>query len=220
MPSKRPLLASAKLYVIVDADVCGARDPVQIALDAVAGGAQVIQWRAKGWTMRRRWRVAEQLAQALAPTPALFIINDHLDLAHAVQAGGVHLGQDDLPLAVARRLAGAELLIGVSTHGVEQAVAAQAAGADYIGVGPIFSTPTKPDYPPVGLELLDEIQRRVTIPWVAIGGIDQENLPLVLSHGARRVAVVRAVAGAADVRAAAQALSRSLRATNEETPRP
>lgn len=210
MPSKRPLRGT-KLYVIVDADACGGRDPVAVAADAVAGGADVIQWRAKTWIMRQRWEIAERLAQVLRPTEALFIVNDHLELALAAGADGVHLGQEDLPVAVARRLAGSSLLVGVSTHSMEQALAAQDAGADYLGVGPVFATPTKPDSRPVGLELVRAAARQIQVPWVAIGGIDQSNLALVLSSGATRVAVVRAVAAAPDVRRAAQTLNAMLR---------
>lgn len=210
MPSKRPL-RDAKLYVIVDADACGGRDLVAVAADAVAGGADVIQWRAKTWIMRQRWEIAERLAQVLRPTEALFIVNDHLELALAAGADGVHLGQEDLPVAVARRLAGPSFLVGVSTHSMEQALAAQATGADYLGVGPVFATPTKPDSRPVGLELVRAAARQIQVPWVAIGGIDQSNLALVLSSGATRVAVVRAVAAAPDVRRAAQTLNAMLR---------
>ena len=210
MPSKRHLLSAATLYVIVDAAVCGDRDPVAVAAEAVAGGADIIQWRAKSWVMRRRWEVAQRLADALRQTPALVIINDHAELALAVEADGVHLGQDDLPVEVARRLVGREVLIGVSTHTEDQALAAQRQGADYLGVGPIFATPTKPEYQPMGPALLEAVSRCVTIPYVAIGGIDRTNLPLVLSTGASRVAVVRAVAGARDVRGAARALKAML----------
>ncbi len=210
MASKRHLLDGVKLYVIVDAAACGGRDPAQVAREAVSGGADSIQWRAKTWSMQERWRVAQRIAEVVRPTSVLFIINDHAELALAVGADGVHVGQEDLPLAVVRRLVGADCLIGRSTHSLEQAVAAQAEGADYLGVGPVFATPTKPDYRAVGPELVEAVAARVTIPFVAIGGIDQQNLPLVLSRGATRVAVVRAVTGAPDVRAAAHALKTML----------
>lgn len=210
MPSKRPLLAGAKLYVIVDAAVCGDRDPVAVATEAVAGGADLIQWRAKTWPADRRLETARRLAAALAVCPALFIVNDHLDVALAVGADGVHLGQDDLPVAVARPLMGPDRLIGVSTHSLEQALAAQEGGADYLGVGPVFATPTKPDYRPVGTGFLEQVAGRITIPYFAIGGIDQANLPLVSSCGATRIAVVRAVAGVRDVRQTAHALKAML----------
>jgi len=210
MPSKRLLLSAARLYVIVDAEICGDRDPVAVATAAADGGADIVQWRAKSWPVPRREAVARRMAAALAPRPVLFIINDHPDLALAAEADGVHLGQDDLPVAVVRPLLGLDRLIGVSTHSLEQALAAQQAGADYIGVGPVFATPTKPDYPAVGPDLVRQVAARITIPFVAIGGIDQANLPLVLSCGATRVAVVRAVAGARDVCRAAQTFKHQL----------
>lgn len=210
MPSKRPLLNGAKLYVIVDGAVCGDRDPVAIAREAQAGGADIIQWRAKRWTAKARWETGRAIADALRPTRTLFIVNDHLDLALALEADGVHLGQEDLPVAVARRLAGPALVVGVSTHSLAQAQTAEQQGADYVGIGPVFPTPTKPEYASLGPGVVAAVAAAVRVPWVAIGGIDQVNLPLVLSAGATRVAVVRAVAGAPDVRHAAQAFKAML----------
>ena len=210
MASKRHLLDGARLCVIVDADACGSRDPVEVAAEAVAGGADIIQWRAKSLDCRRRWETARRMADALRPLSALFIVNDHVDVAMAAAADGVHVGQDDLPPPVVRGLIGPGRVMGISTHSLAQAEEAEAAGADYIGVGPVFATPTKPDSPPVGLGLVQEVSRRILIPFVAIGGIDRLNLPLVLSSGARRVAVVRAVAGSSDVRSAAQAFKAML----------
>ena len=124
MASKRLLLSAARLYVIVDAECCGGRDPVAVATAAADGGADILQWRAKSWPADRRETVARALAAALTPRPVLFIINDHVELALAVGADGVHLGQDDLPAAAARPLMGPDRLIGVSTHSLEQALAA------------------------------------------------------------------------------------------------
>jgi thiamine-phosphate pyrophosphorylase len=123
----------------------------------------------------------------------LFIVNDRLDLALALEADGVHLGQDDLPLSMARRIAGKELWIGRSTHSLKQAVAAEREGADYIGFGPVFGTPTKPAYSPIGLNDIAQAMKHVGIPVVCIGGIDRSNLKQVVQAGARRIAVVRAV---------------------------
>lgn len=206
MRPKRDLLAIAKLYVIVDADACGDRDPVEVARQASEGGADIIQWRAKNWTAERRRETAQKMVELLRPTPTLLIINDHPDLALELQADGVHLGQDDLSLEAARLLLKPDQIIGISTHSPEQAVQAQARGADYIGVGPVFATPTKPTAPAVGLEFVRFASEQIAIPFFAIGGIDRQNLALVLSSGARRVAVVRAVCAAADVSAATQTL--------------
>jgi thiamine-phosphate pyrophosphorylase len=139
-------------------------------------------------------------------TGRLFIVNDHLDIAMAAGADGVHLGQADLPLVAVRRVWGPGHLVGRSTHSLEQARAAAAEGADYIGIGPVFATPTKPGRPAVGLELLRPAASELAIPWFAIGGIDSANLAQVLAAGASRVAVVRAVSSAADPAEAAAAL--------------
>lgn len=133
-------------------------------------------------------------------TGALFIINDHLDLALAVGADGVHIGQDDLPLSTVRELVGPDLLIGVSTHSPAQAQAAVKDGADYIGVGPLFATHTKIDVcDPVGLDYLDYVVKNLKIPFVAIGGIKEHNLAEVIKTGARTVALVTEIVGNPDI---------------------
>jgi thiamine-phosphate pyrophosphorylase len=138
------------------------------------------------------------------------VVNDRIAIALLCGADAVHLGQEDLPLRRARSWVGRKLLIGRSTHSLAQARQAQREGADYVGVGPVFSTPTKPDYRPAGLSLLGQVQRALRIPWVAIGGIDLKTLPAVLSAGASRVAVVRAVCQAADPQRAARAFQAAL----------
>lgn len=135
-----------------------------------------------------------------------FIINDHPEAAVAVDADGVHLGQQDLPVRLARRLLGQGKIIGRSTHSLDQALTAEREGADYLGVGPIFATPTKPSYGPVGLTLIRLVAPRLRAPWVAIGGINAANAAEVVRAGAHGVAVVRAVVAAADVTLAARAL--------------
>jgi len=131
---------------------------------------------------------------------ALFIINDHLDLALAVGADGVHIGQDDLPLSKVRELVGPHLLIGVSTHSPAQAKVAVSGGADYIGVGPLFATKTKIDVcQPVGLDYLEYVVKNLTIPFVAIGGIKEHNLAEVIKTGAQTVALVTEIVGDPDI---------------------
>ncbi|MBT9168928.1 MAG: Thiamine-phosphate synthase [Syntrophomonadaceae bacterium] len=127
-------------------------------------------------------------------------------MALAIDADGVHLGQDDLPVSEARAKLGPKKIIGLSTHSLEQALAASSLPLDYLGVGPVFTTPTKPDALPVGLELLEKVSRQLTVPFVAIGGIDETNLEQVLAVGARNVAVIRAVVAADDVVGAARRL--------------
>ena len=210
MRSKRDLLSTGKLYVIVDHAACGKRDPAQVAADAACGGADFIQWRAKDLSPRARWEIGQRIADALKSTDAIFIVNDHPELALTLRADGVHLGQDDLPVPEVRRLVGGEMILGLSTHSLKQALDAQAQGADYIGVGPLFATPTKPSAEPVGMELLKAVSKQVKIPFVAIGGINETNLEQVKAHGGMRAAVVRAVDQAQNVQSAAKVLKEIL----------
>lgn len=199
-----------RLYVIVDRTALGVRDPLRVAEAAIHGGADCIQWRDKNSTDAEFLTVARSLRELTLRKGALFVVNDRVSVAQLVHADAVHLGHLDLPVEEARRLVGDSMAIGRSTHSLQEALQAQTQGADYIGVGPVFSTPTKPDYPAVGLELIRRVAESVQIPWVAIGGIDLSNLPLVLSAGAYRVAVVRAVVNASDPASAASALKKHL----------
>jgi thiamine-phosphate pyrophosphorylase len=160
---------------------------------------------------------ASELRQLCWSHGALFLINDRLDLALAVQADGVHLGQDDLPAAVARRLLGPDRLIGRSTHAPDQLRQAVLEGCDYAGVGPVHATPSKPGRPPVGLEYVAAAAAAAAadcpIPWFAIGGVSGANLGAVLQAGASRVAVIRAITEAADPYGASLALLQHLGAS-------
>ena len=203
-PAER--LARVRLYVITAAD-----DPPERVLATVRAardaGAEVVQLRRKGEDARLTLRLAERCRELLpAGGGTLLVVNDRVDIAMAAGADGVHLGQDDLPLAAARRLWPGGL-VGRSTHSLGQALAAQAEGADYIGVGPVWATPTKPGRPAVGLELVRAVAAaQLRIPWVAIGGVDAGNIGTVLAAGARAVAAVRAVTAATDPEAAARGL--------------
>jgi thiamine-phosphate pyrophosphorylase len=203
-PELAARLAEARLYVVTMA----AHSPAQV-LDVVraacAGGAGVIQLRRKGDDGLETLRLAERCRAVTADAGVLFVVNDRLDVAMAAGADGVHLGQDDLSVAVARRLWPGRI-VGQSTHSVEQAMQAEREGADYIGVGPVHATPTKPGRPAVGLEYVRAASARVRIPWFAIGGIDAGNVAAVIAAGARGVAVVRAVCDAHDVEAATREL--------------
>jgi thiamine-phosphate pyrophosphorylase len=176
--------------------------------DACAGGADIVQFRDKFLTHKDRYDIAARLRAICSEYGVLFIVNDYLEVALAASADGVHLGQDDLPTQAAReiiqKMGVKNFLIGRSTHSLPQALAAEQEGADYIAIGPVFSTPTKPTYKPVGLELVREVTSRVRTPHVAIGSIDTRNVRDVLAAGAERVAVVRAVCGAHDIQAAAR----------------
>jgi thiamine-phosphate pyrophosphorylase len=193
------------LCVITDATLVPGRDHVTIAEAALAGGADMIQLRDKAPDLRRLLPQARRIRAACRARGAIFIVNDRLDLALAAGADGVHVGQDDLPASLARRLLGSHLVLGVSTHDLAQAGAAAAAGADYIGFGPMFGTRTKDTgYTPRGTAMLREVRDSVRVPIVAIGGITLENVGEVITAGADAPAVISAVAGAADVAAAAR----------------
>jgi len=190
------------LYAIVDPLDTG-RDPAALAAALLRGGARLVQLRWPGASAR------ELLAAALAIRPlarsagALFLVNDRPDVARAAEAEGVHLGQDDLPVAAARRVLGAGRLIGVSTHDPGQARAAEAAGADYLGVGPVYATATKPDaLAPRGLALVSAVRAAVRCPLVAIGGITPETAAAVRAAGADAVAMIGALVRAPDPEAA------------------
>lgn len=202
MIDRRELLAKASLYLICD------ERPDSFLRAALRGGVQVVQLRAKHRTRSELGAVARRFARLCRAHGALFIVNDDPRLAAAVEADGVHVGQDDMPVARARAIVGAERLIGLSTHSPAQLAAAD--GVDYVGVGPVHATPTKPGRPPVGLALVRHAAAHARVPFFAIGGIDAENIGEVLAAGARRVAVVRALSDAPDPEAAAQALRAAL----------
>ena len=154
IPLSKPSLQQVRLYVIVDRVALAGRDPVQVAEAAIRGGADAIQWRDKSAPDREFLETARVLRDLTRKHGTLFVVNDRVAAALLVQADGVHVGHEDLPVQAVRSLAGQEMLIGRSTHSLEEAKAAEQAGADYIGVGPIFSTLTKPHYPAVGVDLI------------------------------------------------------------------
>lgn len=177
---------------------------------ACEGGVDVLQFRDKSLPWKQKFEIAQTLHNICAEYNVLFIVNDSTDLALAAQADGVHVGQDDLPVPVVKELVARagrkEFLIGKSTHSLEQAQAAQREEADYIGIGPVYTTPTKPTYNAVGLELVRQVTQAVITPHVAIGGINEKNVRAVLDAGAQRVAVVRAVCGEKNVLESAKIL--------------
>ncbi|MGI9953489.1 thiamine phosphate synthase [Moorellaceae bacterium AZ2] len=195
------------LYVVTSSELSCGRETLEVVRQALAGGATVIQLREKNWPARALVEVGQEIRRLTREAGASFIVNDRLDVALAVDADGVHLGQDDLPAAIARRLLGPGKILGVSVGSVAEARDAQAAGADYLGVGPVFATGSKADAGrPVGPELISTLKRVVSIPLVAIGGINRGNAAEVVAAGADGVAVISAVVSARDVRAAAAEL--------------
>ena len=196
-----------RLYVISDRQQTRARPLVEVIAGAARGGASMVQLREKDLSARDLFALGAQLQTMLAPHHVPLLINDRLDVALALEADGVHLAGHSLPTAQARRLLGSHKLLGVSTHSVAQAQSAMDDGADFIVFGPVFDTPSKAAYgPPQGLLRLAEVVRHVTIPVLAIGGIDATNLPYVLQEGVHGVAMIRAVLAAPDPCAAARQL--------------
>lgn len=171
------------------------------------GGATVVQYREKERTTGQLVEEALALRELTREADVPLIVNDRLDVALATETDGVHVGQDDMSATMTRRLMGQERIVGVSATNLQEAIQAEKDGADYLGVGPIFATPTKPDAaPPMGLEGLAKVCRHVSIPVVAIGGINEHNAAAVIEAGADGVAVVSAVVAAPDVAAAARRL--------------
>ena len=207
---RRDRLSRARLYLVCDAGF-GAGG-VRAALE---GGADIVQLREKDADDRAVLAAAADFRQAAEEYGALFILNDRPDLARAAGADGVHVGQDDASPAEARRLAGADALVGLSTHSDAQVDAAQRAGVDYFCVGPVHATPTKAGRPAVGLAPLRRAAAGARLPWFAIGGLNAGNLGPVLAAGARRIVVVRAITEAADPEAAARRLRATLDAATE-----
>src|SRR6202171_2161269 len=195
-------LRAARLYVVSSDGE--AADQARVLCAAIDGGADLVRLRNKQAGPAALLDAAVRVRNHARAHSAIFIVNDHLDLAIEAGADGVHLGQEDLGLPEARRRW--DRIIGRSTHSLGQAIEAQADGADYLGVGPVFATPTKPGRPAVGVELVASVAPVVAIPWFASGGIDATTIGSVLLAGAGRVAVVRAVSAAADPAAAAAEL--------------
>jgi thiamine-phosphate diphosphorylase len=195
------------LYVIVDPDACNGHSPAETARLALEGGASVIQWRDKRRDKGAQLPDASTIRDLCTERGAVFIVNDHADLAVAVGADGVHLGQHDLNISDVRPLVGADMLIGVSTNTPQEALEAEAAGADYVAVGAIFPTHSKLETRPSTLTSLRQIKHAVSVPVVAIGGIRAENIAGVVLSGGDAAAVISAVCGAADPRRAASVLA-------------
>lgn len=177
------------------------RSNLEVAKEILDAGVKILQYREKNKKQGEMFKECLALRQMTREAGALFIVNDYIELALAVKADGVHIGQDDLPLPVVRSLVGEERIIGVSTHSPKQAQAAVSEGADYIGVGPIFSTQTKTDVcAPVGLEYLQYVVNNIDIPYVAIGGIKEHNLAQIVKAGACTVALVTEIVGQQDIK--------------------
>src|SRR3954451_8161277 len=210
------MLEAARLYFVCEGLPRG-RDPGPLLEAALSGGADIVQLREKAPRCAEEViSLSDSFRRDTAKHGALFILNDRPDLVTACGADGVHVGQEDMPVAEARRVVGAEALIGLSTHSPEQVDAACAAEGDdrpdQLSVGPVWETPTKEGRPATGLGLVEYAARAATIPWFAIGGIDVQNVSSVVAAGARRIVVVRAIRDADEPEAAARTLREPLEA--------
>jgi len=183
----------AGLYLIIDTQVLKGRNPIEVASQAIRGGAKTIQLRDKLQDKKELLPIAQQLRNLCTEHNVLFIINDYLDIALATDADGLHLGQEDLPTKVVRKLLPIDKILGCSTNTVDQAIAAASDGVDYIAVGSIYPTPTKETAIIVGLDRLRQVRQAISLPLVAIGGINKDNAAEVMAAGADSVAVISAI---------------------------
>lgn len=196
----RILPGETDLYALTDSRLCLGRSVGDVVSQLLAAGVKIVQYREKHLKAGQMLEECRLIRRMTRKAGACFIVNDHIDIAMLVDADGVHIGQEDLPVAEVRKLVGKDRIIGLSTHNPEQAVAARKAGADYIGVGPIFATQTKEDVvPPVGFGYLDWVAANIDLPFVAIGGIKQHNIGQVAAHGAKCCALVSELVGARDI---------------------
>jgi thiamine-phosphate pyrophosphorylase len=194
--SKKKLLRGSHLYVIADKEVLGRSSVCSLVNKIKDSGVDIIQLRGKESKKEVVLEDALALRKLLLDSDTFFIINDYLDIAKILDCDGVHLGQTDTPIEIARGVLGKDKVIGVSCHSLRQAQIAQDKGADYISIGPIFATSTKPEYKTIGPSLLKEIIKEIKIPFFAIGGINKNNVSEILSRGVKRIAVCSAVCGA------------------------
>jgi thiamine-phosphate pyrophosphorylase len=207
------------LHAIIDTQALKGRSHIEATRQVISGGAKTIQLRDKLSSKKDLLPIARQLKALCAEHDVLFIINDYLDLALAADADGLHLGQEDLPIEVARRLLPIDKILGCSVTTVEQATTAEASGADYVAVGSMYPTPSKEKAVVVGLERLREIRQVVGLPLVAIGGITKDNAAAVIAAGADSVAVISAILGAASPEEAARHIVARIETEHGETDR-
>ncbi|MGA2774784.1 MAG: thiamine phosphate synthase [Candidatus Omnitrophota bacterium] len=193
MKPKKKLLKKSRLYLILDKKTCANKPLNLIAGKIKDSKIDIIQLRAKDENKNNLLKEAIRLNRIFKSSGKIFIINDYPEIAKIADCDGVHLGQNDSSVKKTRKLLGKNKIIGVSCHSLKQARIAQRQGADYIGIGPLFATKTKPDYPPIGLRGLKELEGKIKIPYFAIGDIKQDNIESVVAQGAKRAAICRAI---------------------------
>ncbi len=201
----------AGLYVVITESFCAGRSGLEVLVQVLEAGVRLVQVREKHMSDRRLYEWVVAFRRLTATAGALLIVDDRVDIALAGGADGVHVGQDDLPVSIVRRLA-PELIVGASTHNLEEALAAQRAGASYVNLGPVFATQTKPTTAPLGPETIPRIVPRLRIPWTTMGGIKSSNIDQVVAVGAKHPAVMTAVTAAPDVANAARSLQKKIKA--------
>jgi thiamine-phosphate pyrophosphorylase len=209
---KEKVFKNFQLYAVTDL-VDTKKAILRKVAQAFDGGVDIVQLRSKMLSDNALISIGRDIRKIATQKRKLFFVNDRPDIALVLDADGLHIGQDDMPVPHVRKLfrqAGKSLFLGKSTHSLAQALQTAEEDVDYIGVGPIFATPTKKDYIPVGLNLVNRVKSRVSKPFVCIGGINQENIHTVIDAGALRVAVVRAIFSSSNPREAARALKRSI----------
>jgi len=199
------------LYCLTAEEYSLGRSNIEVVKAMLNAGIKIIQYREKEKKMLHKYRECVKIRELTWDAGATFIVNDHIDLAMMVEADGVHIGQDDLPIEKVRELVGGKMIIGVSTHSPLQAQDAIDKGADYIGVGPIFSTRTKKDVcDPVGFEYLDYAVKNVNIPFVTIGGIKEHNIAEIKARGAKMIAMVTEIVGSENIEKKIESIRRKL----------
>jgi len=195
---KKELLKKPGLYLVTDRGVLKGKDLFKILPDSIRAGLDMVQFRDKEAGDTDFLEAAAKIKDLVKEKQVLFIINDRIDIALALDADGVHLGREDVPIEVARKILGRKKIIGFSAHSLEEALIAAEKNVDYIAIGAIFPTPVKPDYETPGLEALKQAVKQIKIPLVAIGGINESNIGDVAATGVKRIAVVRAILEAKD----------------------
>lgn len=208
-------LTHCRLYGIVDLNYVNAANALRVTEAMLEGDVDLIQLRGKQKSLDELTDLAAELHTITSRSSIPLIVNDHAEIARRLPVEGVHVGQDDDPIAVVREKAGRNVIVGKSTHTLAQAIAAQSEGADYIGFGPIFATPTKPDYKPIGLADIKRVHVDVTLPIFCIGGIKIDNLEQVIAAGARRAVIVSGLLQAEDVAEYARTAKRLLNLKSE-----
>ncbi|ABK61946.1 thiamine phosphate synthase [Clostridium novyi] len=197
-----------KLYLITDRSFLNGRSLAECVEDAIKGGATLVQVREKNISTRDFYNIAREVQEVTTKYNVPLLINDRIDIALAINADGVHLGQSDMPIELARKILGDDKVIGISAGNVKEAIEAEKAGADYVGLGTVFFTGTKKDIDePIGLAGLKEITEKITIPSVAIGGINKENAKSVLATGVDGISVISAILKNDDIQGASKTLA-------------